>query len=158
MTTVLPSTATNPCAARQSRHAFGTAPPGRDNPVNDSSPHPREARFSGSNLSESRRRRVSILAILRRGLDLWKNLSTAGADVGRRIPGDGAIFSGASRPKKLRGDSALGRVSRRDRTIFSSAKKTLRTDVSVALGPERPERWANNAAILCLDYASLLLP
>jgi hypothetical protein len=63
-----------------------------------------------------------------------------------------------SRPKKLRGDSAFGRVSRRDRTIFSSAKKTLRTDVSVALGPERPERWANNAAILCLDYASLLLP
>jgi hypothetical protein len=56
ITTALPSTATSPCAARQFRHAFGIAPLGRDNPVNYSQPHPREALINADSLSESRQR------------------------------------------------------------------------------------------------------
>jgi hypothetical protein len=45
-TTAPPSLATGLDSARHLRHASGTAPLGRDNPVNYSQPHPREAKFT----------------------------------------------------------------------------------------------------------------
>ena len=66
MTTALPSTATSPGVARQFRHAFGTAPLGHDIPVNDSSPHPREARFTSPIYLSRGSLAFLNLAILRR--------------------------------------------------------------------------------------------
>jgi hypothetical protein len=57
-TTAPPSIATSLDSARRLRHACGIAPLGRDNPVNYSQPHPREAPIYAINLSESRRSRI----------------------------------------------------------------------------------------------------
>ena len=63
-TTAPPSLATSLDSARHLRHASGTAPLGRDNPVNYSQPHPREAKFTRVTLPESRKRRTYDLAIV----------------------------------------------------------------------------------------------
>jgi hypothetical protein len=69
-TTAPPSLATNLDSVRRLRHAFGIAPLGRDNPVNYSQPHPREAQLTRviylSRESDAR----TILAILRQREEL----------------------------------------------------------------------------------------
>src|ERR1700690_1701057 len=65
-TTVPPSRATSLDFACRSRHASGIAPLGRDNPVNYSQPHPREAANLQNQFYLSREiDALTILAVLR---------------------------------------------------------------------------------------------
>jgi hypothetical protein len=65
-TTAPPSIATSPDSARHLRHAFGIAPLGRDNLVNYSQPHPREAaQFTRAFYLSRDMGALTILAVLR---------------------------------------------------------------------------------------------
>jgi hypothetical protein len=72
-TTAPPSIATSLDSARRSRHAFGIAPLGRDNPVNYSQPHPREAANLQNQCYLSREiDALTILAVLRQ-IGRWQH-------------------------------------------------------------------------------------
>jgi hypothetical protein len=106
-TTAPPSLATTLDSAHHFRHASGIAPPGRDNPVNYSRPHPREAaQFTrGSYLSRDICA-LKILAVLRQRRIASNIKSQTTSAAGRRAHDE-------SSPANCKGTPDPARPSRR---------------------------------------------